>query len=240
MKPYLLFLLLLPGVLSAINQSEAEAAFQAGNQHFSHQHFKQAIESYQQALAFGQSPQVYHNIGQAYAHNGQYGWALAYLLKAQRCDPRWQANRQAIQQLYTECPDLYPPTFPWYYNAFTFLTDSTWRWMAAGAFWVCAILLTLYFLDNKRTYCLALSLVFGGMSLTTSIGIMANAPYRSLCVLPEKTTGYFAPSTQSPTRYQWPMGTFCWIKAEQADYYFVSTLTGEDGWILKKHLFSLR
>ena len=40
-------------------------------------------------------------------------------------------------------------------------------------------------------------------------------------------------------RYDWAAGTCCKIRSEAADFYFVSTLNQEDGWVKKDALIPL-
>jgi tetratricopeptide (TPR) repeat protein len=242
LRNILLFLatFVMPAVpATAISQAEAIEAAKNGNQHFSEQKYKEAIDDYKKALTFGESAQLYHNLGQAHASQQQYGWALTYFLKAKQLEPLWTHNNTALAQLHQESLALAKNKTPWHHALYKTLTECTWQWIAMGTFWLFVWLCIVYCVKCKwRVIVVGFSSCFCIFAACTLL-ILANRPYRNICMLPEKTIGHFAPSQQSPTRYTWPMGTLCWIKSEQPDFYFVTTTQGEDGWVQKNQLIPM-
>lgn len=231
-------LLLMPGCLHALSRSEAEEFAHKGDQHFGEKEWEAAVANYQQALSFGQSPQLYYNLGQTYTQLRKPGHALAYFLQAEKIKPRWTLLQQATKQLYAENSTLAPVPFPWYHSLFQLFTLSTWKWIAAILFWMAVAFLGKSRIRKNKTYQIIGSsnlLLFAGLTLV----LFLHRPYNTFGILPEVTVGHYAPNAKSPTRYQWPTGTACWIKSEVADFYFVSTMRGEDGWVKKSELISL-
>lgn len=230
--------LLISGCLHAISRSEAEEFAHKGDQCFGEKKWEAAVTHYQKALSFGQSPQVYYNLGQTYAQLRKPGYALAYFLQAEKIKPRWALLQQAQKQLYAENPTLAPVPFPWYHSFFQIFTASIWKWIAAIFFWFGIAFWVWFRIRKNKRY-----LIVGSSSLIVCTGftllLFLHQPYHSFGILPEATIGHYAPNEKSPTRYQWPMGTACWIKSEVADFYFVTTMHGEDGWVKKSELISL-
>ncbi|MCL4375169.1 tetratricopeptide repeat protein [Patescibacteria group bacterium] len=69
--------------------------------------FDQAISVYQYGLKLDQrTPQLYHNLANAYQALGKYQLAVQYYQRALRVDPRFSFSRQALDQLYRTQPAL--------------------------------------------------------------------------------------------------------------------------------------
>ncbi len=82
-KPYLLFLILIFGLLLAACSPSAEKLNQDGNQAFTEQAYLEALEAYQNAQL--ESPELaepYYNASNAYYRQGQYEQALEQLQQA--------------------------------------------------------------------------------------------------------------------------------------------------------------
>ena len=219
--------------------SEAQRLAQVGNGSFGEKKFDLAVESYQKALALGKSPQLYYNLGQTYANLSKPGHALACFLKAETLKPRWALNKKALTELFEEYPGLSKPPFPWYHTVFRALAKCTWCWSCAAFFWIFAGLMLCHCVVKKNKAFLSIAILCCGCFIATLTLILLNKPYESLYLLPEKTIGHYAPGDNSPMRYDWAAGTCCKIRSEAADFYFVSTLNQEDGWVKKDALIPL-
>ena len=219
--------------------SEARQLAQVGNGYFGEKKFDLAVESYQKALALGKSPQLYYNLGQTYANLSKPGHALACFLKAETLKPRWALSKKALAELFEEYPGLSKPPFPWYHTAFRVLSKCTWCWSCAAFFWLFVGFMLYHCVVKKNKVFLSFAVMCCGCFVATLTLILLNKPYENLCLLPEKTVGHYAPGDNSPMRYDWAAGTCCKIRSEAADFYFVSTLNQEDGWIKKDALIPL-
>ena len=219
--------------------SEARQLAQVGNGYFGEKKFDLAVESYQKALALGKSPQLYYNLGQTYANLSKPGHALACFLKAETLKPRWALSKKALAELFEEYPGLSKPPFPWYHTAFRVLSKCTWCWSCAAFFWLFVGFMLYHCIVKKSKVLLTFAVMCCGCFVVTLVLIFLNKPYENLCLLPEKTVGHYAPGDKSPMRYDWAAGTCCKIRSEAADFYFVSTLNQEDGWVKKDALIPL-
>jgi len=219
--------------------SETRQLAQVGNGSFGEKKFDLAVESYQKALALGKSPQLYYNLGQTYANLSKPGHALACFLKAETIKPRWALNKKALAELFEEYPGLSKPPFPWYHTAFRVLSKCTWCWSCAAFFWIFVGFALYHCVVKKSKVLLTFAVMCCGCFIVTLTLIFLNKPYENLCLLPEKTVGHYAPGDKSPMRYDWAAGTCCKIRSEAADFYFVSTLNQEDGWVKKDALIPL-
>lgn len=240
MKRFILFFLCWPlEILCAMTISEAEQLLQQGDHHFSKEAYDQALDAYRSALQFRPSAQVYFNMGQIYAVQGKPGFALAYYLKAQRWNPRWELLQQALQQLYSENPQLAVVDNPWYHRWLAYLSWESWSWLCSLCFWcMCWLFLRAKMKHRpQKSYLLPILLLLMVCLLLTVLGL--NRSYNRLQILPENTTAHFAPTDSSPARYQWMAGTPCWIQNEREGYFFVNTKNGEDGWVKKQDLISI-
>ena len=219
--------------------SEARKLAQVGNGYFGEKKFDLAVESYQKALALGKSPQLYYNLGQTYANLSKPGHALACFLKAETLKPRWALSKKALAELFEEYPGLSKPPFPWYHTAFRVLSKCTWCWSCAAFFWIFVGFALYHCVVKKSKVLLTFAVMCCGCFVVTLVLIFLNKPYENLCLLPGKTVGHYAPGDKSPMRYDWAAGTCCKIRSEAADFYFVSTLNQEDGWVKKDALIPL-
>lgn len=219
--------------------SEAQQLAQVGNGSFGEKKFDLAAESYQKALALVKSPQLYYNLGQTYASLSKPGHALACFLKAETLKPRWTLNKKALTELFEEYPGLSKPPFPWYHTAFRVLSKCTWCWSCAAFFWLFVSFMLYHCVVKKNKIFLSFAVICCGCFVAMLTLILLNKPYENLCLLPEKTVGHYAPGDKSPMRYDWAAGTCCKIRSEAADFYFVSTLNQEDGWVKKDALIPL-
>lgn len=219
--------------------SEAQQLAQVGNGSFGEKKFDLAVESYQKALALVKSPQLYYNLGQTYASLSKPGRALACFLKAEVLKPRWALSKKALTELFEEYPGLSKPPFPWHHTMFRVLSKCTWCWSCAAFFWIFAGLTLCHCVVKKNKAFLSIAILCCGCFVAILTLILLNKPYENLCLLPEKTVGHYAPGDKSPMRYDWAAGTCCKIRSEAADFYFVSTLNQEDGWVKKDALIPL-
>ena len=218
---------------------EARRLAQVGNGYFGEKKFDLAAESYQKALTFVKSPQLYYNLGQTYANLSKPGHALACFLKAETLKPRWGLNKKALSELFEEYPGLSKPPFPWYHMIFRVLSKCTWCWSCAAFFWIFVSFMLYHCIVKKNKVFLSFAVLCCGCFVGALTLIFLNKPYVNLCLLPEKTVGHYAPGDKSPMRYDWAAGTCCKIRSEAADFYFVSTLNQEDGWVKKDALIPL-
>lgn len=225
--------------LNADALSEARQLARVGDGYFGAKKFDLAVESYQKALTFVKSPQLYYNLGQTYASLSKPGHALACFLKAETLKPRWELNKRALRELFEEYPGLSKPPFPWYHTAFRVLSKCTWSWSCAAFFWLFAGFVIFHCVVRKSKVFPIFAAICCSCFIATLTLILLNKPYESLYLLPEKTVGHYAPGDKSPMRYDWAAGTCCKIRSEAADFYFVSTLNQEDGWVKKDALISL-
>lgn len=235
---FITFILLAKTAFS-ISQSEAEASAKTGDQCFSEKNFKEAIQHYQQALTYAPSFQVYFNLGQSYAANEQYGFALAYFLKAQKISPHASSIQRIISQLYHKDPTLLKQDLPWYHDLFQQLSWNTWCILCSFCFWGMVGILLYHFIFRRTKRNLIMGIGFGFCFSLLGLLLLFEKQYQELCLLPQATVAHFAPTETSPKRYDWAPGTYGWIKTERQDYYFVSTIQGEDGWICKKDIVKL-
>ena len=218
---------------------EMQRLARIGDQHFGEKQFELAIKDYQQALSFGKSPQLYYNLGQTYASLDQPGFALACFLKAETLKPCWDLNKKALTELYEDCPMLSKPPFPWYHTTYRTLSKNVWRWCCAAFFWLSAGFALYHCVVRKNKAALSGAVVCCGCFVAILTFLLVNRPYESLFLLPKQTIGHYAPGDKSPMRYDWSAGTCCQIRSETADFYFISTLNQEDGWVRKDELIPL-
>ena len=234
------FFIFLTSSLFAITQPEAELLFSNGNKAFGEKKFEEALHFYQTAVQFNRSAHVYFNLGQTYVALGKPGFALAYFLKAEKINPCWPLLTHTLEQFYKTYTSFPTYSHPWYHTLFKCFSSKNWYWVGSICFWIgcCCLIYTIGFKRSKKLlYTLSINFTCAAFVFLL---ILLNKKFDTLCILPENTEAHFAPSQQSPIRYTWPMGTQLWVKSKHQTYYFVQTLQGEDGWIIKDKLIELK
>ena len=223
----------------AITQQDAESFVAEGNKFFGEKNFSEALEAYQNALQFQSSAQIFFNIGQCYSALQKPGFALAYYLKAKHIEPRWTLLNRTIESFYQQNPSFTQEGFPWYHTFFSYFHWNTWLLLTTLGFCLSLCLFTLYkFFYHKK------SILFSGISclIAFCLGmffILLNYSFKNLYICPEMAPVFFAPTDNSPIRYNFSPGRQCTIKATHAEYCFINTLDNKDGWIKNVNLISL-
>lgn len=222
-----------------ITQQEAEVDVQTAHKLFGEKKWEEALSQYQTALTYHPSAQIFYNIGQCYSALNKPGFALAYFLKAENLNPKWEQLKVTLKQFYEQNTNFVPAEKHLHEKLFSILSPTTWKWLCALSFWF-GIAAFVYFLCIRKNRILLYVGSFAGcLFFATGILIMIQDTSHQRGILPEITTARFAPGENSPVRYNWDEGTRCTIKTERSDYYFVNTSFGEDGWIKKQDFIAL-
>ncbi len=235
-----IYLICLTSSLLGISKQEAVTAFSEGNKAFGEGRWEDAEKYYQQAALYGQSPQVFFNLGQTYMAQQKPGMALGYLLRTAQLAPNWKDLDKTLKKLYENNPTIPIYKSPWYKKAYSLYSHQTWLWIATLCGWLtCGSLIYWCFIQRKRRILLVF-IITALTSLSGTILCLLNQKYRDVYVLTTDTLARFAPAEQSPTRHIWPMGSQGWVKSEKDGYFFLRTLSGEDGWIKQQEAMALR
>ena len=237
---YILFFICLTTSLFSITQSDAELAFLSGNKAFGEKNFEEALQSYHTAASFGESAQVYFNLGQTYVALNKPGFALAYFLKAEKVAPHWQLLNQTIDKFYKTNNNFPMYNRPWYQNFFKLFSSKTWYYLGSTFFWISCWCL-LYTWAFKRNKCI-LHFMFSCIAVTGFVFLILflNRKFNQTYILPEATSAHFAPTQQSPVRHTLAIGTQLWVQSKHQSYCFVKTFQGEDGWVREEALIPLQ
>lgn len=236
---FLIFLLLFIPSAFGITQQEAENAVQNAHKLFGEKKWEDALSQYQSALAYNPSAQIFYNIGQCYSALEKPGFALAYFLKAEGIKPRWNLLQQTLKQFYNQYTSFVPVKKPINEKIFSFLSISSWKFFCSFTFWSCIVAFIVFACIRKNKFILYTGCCLGLLFFVLLLLIFSQDFSKKRGILPGITTARFAPSENSPIRYNWDAGTRCSIKTERGDYYFVNTTFSEDGWIKKQYFISL-
>ena len=238
MKYFLLGMLFVSSMFG-ITREEADIAVQSAHKFFGEKLWEEALSEYQTALDYRPSAQIFYNIGQCYCALNKPGFALAYFLKAESIKPRWELLQQTLKKFYTENTQFVPVEKHFHEKIFSFFSFSTWKAACSLAFWGCIIAFVYFLCIQNNKYILYAGYLLSCTFCFLFVLILSQNRSKQNGILPEITVARFAPSEQSPVRYNWDAGTQCKIKTERDNYFFVNTTFGEDGWIKKQDFISL-
>ena len=223
----------------AMEQNEAETIVAEGNRLFGEENFSEAIQTYEKALQFHPSAQIFFNIGQSYWALQKPGFALAYYLKAKNIAPYWKLLNDTLHSFYQQNPQFTNKAFPWYHTLFCYFQWNTWKLLITIflCLTVCSFVYYQLFCRKKIVLFSILSnLLFFILSLLLFI---FNYSFKDLYICPDTTPVFFAPTDNSPVRYNLLPGTQCTVKEIRSHYFFINTLDNKDGWVKKVSLISL-
>ncbi len=223
----------------AITQNEAEVFALEGNKLFGKKDFSEAIQFYEQALQYHPSAQIFFNIGESYYALQKPGLALAYFLKAKKINPHWKLLNETLHSLYQQYPHLKNKSLSWYYILFCSFHKETWSILITLfiCLTICFIIYYQLFSHKKTILFITLGNLF--IACFCIILFILNIPFKNMYICPETTSVLFAPTDNSPIRYNLLSGTQCMVKATRSDYFFINTFDHRDGWIKKESLISL-
>ena len=223
--------------LGAIDLTSAQNYVQEGNKNFGEQKWEAAIESYQAALQYAPSAQVYFNLGNTYACLKKPAYALFYFLKAKQYHPRWKELNQCIQQLHTDYPTLPKRAHHWYQPIFEMFSLNTWLLCRTLFFWAALFSILIFYGYIRKNWLLYLSASCALACLLTAILSCYGKNRFQSAIFTEDTAIHFAPTESSPTRQVVPAGTLCQL-SDRRDTFTYVTLDGIDGWAPNANLLS--
>lgn len=139
----IVFALMLGCSVSTALAADIPSDFDAANKLYEQGKFPEAAAAYQKLIQSGTaSPALYFNLGNAYFKSGQIGRAVAAYRSAEKLAPRDPDVRANLQFVRNQIPNPTLSPTKWQ-QAFGTLTVNEWITIAAVAFWLTFVLLTL-------------------------------------------------------------------------------------------------
>jgi tetratricopeptide (TPR) repeat protein len=136
--------------------ADAQQLFQEGNNAYQSNSYIVAIQKYEDILRGGQaSAETYHNLGNAYAKQGQIGWAVLNFergLRLRSNDPQILKSLQFVRrQIVEDVPQV--ETFfllRWWRALGSALSATVWSIFGLILAWISAASLVLWLISSER------------------------------------------------------------------------------------------
>lgn len=136
--------------------ADAQQLFQEGNNAYQSGSYIVAVQKYEDILRGGQtSAEVYHNLGNAYAKQGQIGLAVLNFergLRLRSNDPQILQSLQFVRrQMVEDVPQIEPFLLSrWWHSLSAALGATTWSVFGLILAWISAASLVLWLVSNVR------------------------------------------------------------------------------------------
>lgn len=228
--------------------SSLESIFQSGNRAFATGNTRQAIQSYHQLIKFGvDDPDVYFNLGTAYARLEKYGHAIRCFERAARLQPGDDSIDRNLRLAMETLNSQHAQKFP---GAIT-QTQPPLRYALLRDLTVNTLALAMLFLNllafgllGARAFCsprplrlglsvvsgvAAFALVVSVLLLFAKLGMLGQG--RDAVVLKERASLTDRPSIEAIVRGQALQGERALIHEQEGKFYRVTFTDGRRGWM---------
>ncbi len=232
---------------SVVAQENPRELFAQGNLQYDSSHYIEAIAAYNQIIFLGQeSPELYHNLGNAYFESGDLGHAILNYLRAERLDPYDDdiadnlAFARGFVSLQLEGVEL-NPAIEFFDGVAGGASLNFWAWLTTGVMFLLVCLLIYRIITRQRTIALqagtvAIIIVFVALaSLTTFKYRHEFAADRAVVTLPD------IPVTDRPSRdaaveFRAAAGLEVVIRERSGDFVLALFANKRQGWVLQNAL----
>lgn len=198
--------------------------------------FTGAIQAFKDETQRAPSAEAWHNLGNAEWQGGHPGPAILAWERALWINPR-DAEAAASLRFGRQAAPLGELPLRWWETYSTWLPMNAWAWLAAGSFWVAAILafvMPVILGWRRQAWSQSLAAIGFGLFLLALPG-MAGVHTRARLgvVLPPAT-----PLRQTPTQHahiltRLAAGEVARCQYGRGNYLFIRTSAGDSGWVEK-------
>jgi tetratricopeptide (TPR) repeat protein len=214
----------------------APGAFEAANKLYEEGKFADAATAYQNLLQSGQrSAALYFNLGNAWFKSGQMGRAIAAYRQAEQITPRdpdLRANLQFARN-QTAAPTLSPSRWQRWLGR---LTLNEWTLLAAGALWLCLLLLVVAQLRPAlrpvlRAYLISLAIMTVLLCGCAAAVLNESRFTRTAIVIAGEATVRYGPLAESPAAFSVHDGAELQVLDQKDEWLQVSAGPRKTGWL---------
>jgi len=244
-KKLLLFLLLIPAVISAQPQNFMEQ----GNQFYQKQQYEKAIQAYDKVLNEGyESADLYYNLGNAYYRKGNLGYAILNYERALKLSPGDEdirhnlalANSRTIDRINT-LPEFF--IFQWWESFLAIMTFSGWVYLSYIFYLLLIGIIIFYFLtrraDQQRLAFFAGIAVLILFAASVSISVIKyNREFniKRAVVVQQSATAKLSPDPDSKDAFVIHEGLKVKIEDKVDNFYRIRLQDGKLGWLPRNDL----
>lgn len=220
-------------VLLFANQ-EPLSLFYQGNVAYTHGHYNEAIQAYEAILAYGQSPELYFNLQEAYLQAGRFSQALLTYERLALLAPYSKLRAPAFEKIKASYQN--PPWTLAQRLARILPSPNGWSWVLGVSFWGLLASIRGLWLNKERSrkpygisYCLLL-LSLGGLT-GAGVACWGWQTYQKTGIVLHPTPLKLAPTPQSPYLDILHLGTYVQFEKQSEGHYLVRLPQGQKGWV---------
>lgn len=171
--------------------------FQAANAAYFEDRYDRAIDYYEALLQNVKTPNIYYNLGLAYAHQRQWGNAILNLRRAISLAPSDRQSLDALQHITyrAHVPNLRLTFLECLANWTNF---NHWLLLTAIVFWGFIFSLTAYLLALRRSLWKLILLIFFSLGLSVGTnGVIQSVYYLNDAIILDDSPAYKIPSLKA-------------------------------------------
>jgi tetratricopeptide (TPR) repeat protein len=205
--------------------------------------FERALANYGACLEQAESAALHHNMGNAYFKLGQLGWSIYHFRRAQELDPATEEVRANLAFVRTTAGlEALPSNL--YMKTLARRPAGFWVWLLAMGFWSGAALLVFpRMLGARGPVFPIVGTVILLFSLVPAWAVLqAGRAETAAIVLDNDTPLLVSPTGDSAVATYLQGGEPVELSRGKAhaDHFFVTTSTGEQGWVVRPNLGRVR
>ncbi len=222
------------GILAFANEGPNNLFYQ-GNTAYSHGCYQEAIQAYEAILPYGESPELYFNLQEAYLQEGLISQAILVYERLNLLAPYSKLRAPAFEKIR-----------PYYQNpqwtlaqrlARLFPSPNGWSWALSVSFWGLVASAVGVWLNRprKRIYDYLLIVSLGGL-ICSGVAYWGWQAYQKVGIILNLTPLKLAPTPQSPYLETLPLGTWVQFEKKAEGYSLVVAPEGQKGWVSEQEL----
>jgi hypothetical protein len=204
--------------------------FDQGNTGYSQGCYKEAIQAYKAILEYGESPELYFNLEEAYLQEGLISQALLAYERLALLAPYSKLKPAAFEKIGAYYQDPKWSLAQRLARALPY--PNGWSWLVGVSFWGLVTSCLGLWLNRLRSRMLYwfLTLSLGGLVLA-SIGCLGWQSYRKVGIVLHPAPLKLAPTPQSPYLETLALGTWVHLEKQTEGYAWVVLPHGQKGWL---------
>jgi tetratricopeptide (TPR) repeat protein len=208
------------------------AAYQRGNQEAAAANDAKAVEAYEEALSYSQSPNLHYNLANSYARLEAWGPAVLHYRKALALDPQF-VDARANLLLTQNRAQLPLESASWLRRWAQQLPLTLWAIGLVAAFWIFVAVWLVFrrtFEATRLRWILTLlAIPLAAASVPALYGY--HLAGQEGVVIASEATLKVAPTAQSPGAETLPGGTVAQIRKSLNGFFLIETSDGIEGYL---------
>ncbi len=240
----LLFLIVFSTICMTGASANIDSLFQVANEHYQEGAYEGALESYREIINDGfESPELYHNMGNAAYRSNNIGYAILYYEKALKLNPRYEDARHNLEfvsqyriDTFKEVPRLF--IWNWISALVRLFSERTWSIIAFVSFLIFILSILLYLfsrhLSLKKTgFALALTgiIIWMVTFAAARAGSSSITKPDSGIILSPSVTVRSSPSESGTELFILHEGSRVGINEHVSGWQNIRVVDGREGWI---------